>query len=44
MQRVSLIVGGSSGMGRATAQLLLQEGRTVLLVGRDQDKLNRVAD
>ena len=36
---LSLIVGGSTGMGRATAELLVREGRTVLLVGRDQDKL-----
>ncbi|MFP1132858.1 SDR family NAD(P)-dependent oxidoreductase [Asticcacaulis sp. W401b] len=37
--KVSLIVGGSTGMGRAAAELLVREGRSVLLVGRDADKL-----
>lgn len=37
--RVSLIVGGSSGMGKATAADLVREGRTVLIVGRDAEKL-----
>lgn len=36
---LSLIVGGSSGMGKATAAILVREGRTVLIVGRDADKL-----
>jgi hypothetical protein len=39
MQRVSLIVGGSSGMGLATAEMLVREGRDVLLIGRDAAKL-----
>jgi len=39
IERLSLIVGGSSGMGLATAKLLVDEGRTVLLVGRDEAKL-----
>ena len=37
---LSLIVGGSSGMGLATARLLANEGGTVILVGRDQAKLD----
>jgi NAD(P)-dependent dehydrogenase (short-subunit alcohol dehydrogenase family) len=41
---VSLIVGGSTGMGRATAQLLVEEGRTVVLVGRDLKKLETARD
>jgi hypothetical protein len=36
---LSLIVGGSSGMGLATATLLASEGRTIALVGRDPAKL-----
>jgi NAD(P)-dependent dehydrogenase (short-subunit alcohol dehydrogenase family) len=37
---VSYIVGGSSGMGLSTARLLVAEGRTVVLVARDQTKLD----
>lgn len=37
--RLSLIVGGSSGMGLAIAAELAREGRNVLLVGRDEAKL-----
>ena len=44
MEHVSLIVGGSSGIGLATADLLVREGRTVALVGRDADKLARARD
>ncbi|TXG85581.1 MAG: SDR family oxidoreductase [Sphingomonadales bacterium] len=36
---LSIIIGGSSGMGRATAELLAVEGRTVLLLARDAEKL-----
>lgn len=36
---VSLIVGGSTGMGRAAAELLVAEGRDVMLVGRHEGKL-----
>lgn len=36
---MSLVVGGSSGMGLATATLLAAEGRTVGIVGRDTGKL-----
>ena len=39
MAKVSLIVGGSTGMGKATAALLAEDGRTVLLVGRSEEKL-----
>lgn len=37
--QAAIIVGGSSGMGKATAEKLLKHGLTVLLVGRDQEKL-----
>jgi NAD(P)-dependent dehydrogenase (short-subunit alcohol dehydrogenase family) len=36
---LSLVVGGSSGMGLATAALLASEGRSIALVGRDPAKL-----
>lgn len=35
----ALIVGGSSGIGKATAELLLRRGLTVWLVGRREEKL-----
>lgn len=38
--KVSLIVGGSTGMGLATATKLASQGRTVILVGRDASKLS----
>ena len=37
----ALIVGGGSGMGLATAKMLVQAGVTVTLVGRSLDKLER---
>jgi NAD(P)-dependent dehydrogenase (short-subunit alcohol dehydrogenase family) len=39
MNSFSLIIGGSSGMGLATARLLAAEGRTIMIVGRDAAKL-----
>lgn len=36
--KVIAIAGGTSGIGLATAQLLLQEGATVALAGRDAEK------
>jgi len=41
-QRV-LIVGGSSGIGRATAELLSRNGAEVIVTGRSADKLREVA-
>jgi NAD(P)-dependent dehydrogenase (short-subunit alcohol dehydrogenase family) len=32
---VSYIIGGSSGMGLATAKLLVADGATVVVIGRD---------
>src|SRR4051812_46350426 len=37
--RRALIVGGSSGMGKMTAQLILQRGGRVVLVARDRARL-----
>ncbi len=38
-RRISLIVGGSSGIGKATAELLISQDRLVRIIGRDPDKL-----
>jgi 3-oxoacyl-[acyl-carrier protein] reductase len=39
--RVALVAGGSSGIGQAIAGLLLAEGATVAICGRDPDRLER---
>ncbi len=41
--RTALITGGDSGIGWHTAQLLLDEGATVVLSDRDQDALDEAA-
>lgn len=43
INKVALITGGSSGLGLATAQRLLADGMTVIITGRDIDKLQAVA-
>lgn len=40
----TLLVGGSSGMSKAAARLLLEEGGAVVLLGRQVDKLEAVAE
>lgn len=39
-----LITGGSSGLGKAMAKLLIQKGANVAITGRDQAKLEQVAE
>lgn len=41
--RAVIVVGGSSGMGLATARLLVAEGARVAIVGRDGDRLRAAA-
>src|SRR5690554_6632948 len=38
-----LITGGSSGLGKAMAKMLIEEGAKVVITGRDEEKLNEVA-
>ena len=37
--KVIVITGGSSGIGKAAAKLLVQEGATLALLARDKGKL-----
>ncbi|MFT4805074.1 MAG: 3-oxoacyl-[acyl-carrier protein] reductase [Psychroserpens sp.] len=39
-----LITGGSSGIGKETAKQFIAKGAKVLITGRDENKLKRVAD
>lgn len=41
--RIIIISGGSSGIGRATAALLKNEGAEILITGRNKEKLFRTA-
>ncbi|GAA4271816.1 SDR family oxidoreductase [Aquimarina gracilis] len=41
MSNQALIIGGTTGMGKATAELLLKDGIEVILIGRDTPKLTK---
>ena len=41
--RVFVVTGGSRGLGRATAQVLVAEGARVVIASRDADQLSQVA-
>lgn len=41
MSKQALIIGGTSGMGKATAELLLKDGVEVIIVGRNGEKLSK---
>ena len=43
-QRTALVVGGTSGIGLATARLLQARGATVHIAGRDKERLDALAD
>lgn len=40
--KVVIVTGGTSGIGEATAELLAEEGASVIVVGRDADRGNNV--
>ena len=39
-----LITGGTAGIGKATAKMLLEKGGKVAITGRDKSKLEKVAN
>ncbi len=44
MKTQALIVGGTTGMGKATAELLLKDGIEVVLIGRDNENMSNAVN
>ena len=41
MTKQAIIVGGTTGMGRSTAELLLKDGNEVIIIGRPDKQLDQ---
>src|SRR5687768_4970106 len=42
--KVAIVTGATGGIGEATAKRFLEEGASVMLVGRSQEKLNETCE
>jgi short-subunit dehydrogenase len=43
MKKISVISGGSGGLGLAIAEMLVKSGKNILILGRNREKLTRAA-
>jgi uncharacterized protein len=43
MKKISVISGGSGGLGLAIAEILIKSGKNILILGRNESKLTRAA-
>ncbi len=42
-EKVAVVTGASSGIGEAIAKKLSQQGASIVLVGRNEQRLNEIA-